>query len=266
MTVEHPTGEAPATPEYVLEVFREWHRIEVAAGEARDIPISFETAFWDWIDSKEVDDWGRAGFGGAMNRAWKIEIAAQRWREFERTASTLGELCHLIASVAKRPMLRPWHHIEGECWPAGAFLTLRSLLAGAGVDPERLTPSASLKPYLTRRYDSLWLAIVRLRPGCGPVPYFTSGERFARTTLMVVFGLSLFAMCMLPILAIPVLILSWIGLFILAQFAGSWQFHDPAIHTFRDLAYTLAGQQPRRQPFSSPVHDNRGGFVPGTQE
>ena len=74
MTVDHPTGEAPATPEYVLDVLREWHRIEVAVGDARDISISFDTPFWDWMDAQEVDDWGRGGFGGAMNRRWSIDI------------------------------------------------------------------------------------------------------------------------------------------------------------------------------------------------
>lgn len=247
MTVDYPTDEAPATPEYVLEVLREWHRIAVAVGDAREIPISLDTPFWDWMDCQEVDDWGRGGFGGAMNRAWSVDIPRKKWKDFEWTASTLGELCELIASQAKRPVLRPWYHIAGECWPAGAFLTLRSLLAGAGLDPSLLTPSAPLEPYLTRRYDSLWLSIARLRPGCGPVPYFTRGERLARKTLMAVFGLSFLGLCVLPILAIPVLMLSWIGFFISSQFMGGWQFQDPTIRSFRDLAYALTGQEPRRQ-------------------
>jgi hypothetical protein len=51
---------------------------------------------------------------------------------------------------------------------------------------------------------------------------------------------------------------------ILAVRAPIWPV-IPAMNTYRDLAYVLAGQQPRCHPLSSPPHDSRGGFDPGTQ-
>jgi hypothetical protein len=247
MTADYPVDEVPATPEYVLEVIRDWHRIAVAAGEADSVTLSFDTPIPDWEDALCIETWGRDGFGAAMNAQWDIDIPAAEWRAFQPISRNLGDLCRLIASLATRPVIRPWKHVAGECSPAGAFLTLRAMLAGAGEDPKHLTPSTPLDQYLTRRYDSLWLQLPRLVPGCGPLPAYTPlGRLIGRGVAMSAF-VSLLGVCFLPVIGIPVLLVSVIGLVLTNRFLGFWEFPNSDIRTFRDLAYALAGQRPRRR-------------------
>jgi hypothetical protein len=134
------------------------------------------------------------------------------------------------------------------------FLTVRAALVGAGEDPKHITPSTPLDPYLTHRYDSLWFQLVRLVPGCGPLPADTRRGRLVLRSLTIIMFLSLLAACFLPIVAIPVLLVSAFGLGLANRFLTFWEFPDSDIRTFRDLAYALAGQQPRRR--IQPPHES----------
>jgi hypothetical protein len=247
MTIDYPLDQAPATPEYVLEVFRALHQMALAAGEADRLSISFDTRIRDWEESLWIDTWGHGGFGAAMNAQWGTDISLAEWKAFRYADRNLGDLCRLISSRATRPMIRPWKHVAGNCLPAGAFLTLRAALAEAGVDPKLLTPSSPLEPFLTRRYDSLWIQLNRLAPGCSPLPAHTSFGRLLEKGIAMCTLLSLPALFLLPIVGVPLLVVSAVGLFLTTRYLGYWKFSDPDIHTFRDLAYCLAGQQPRRQ-------------------
>src|SRR5262245_42802835 len=125
MTADYPTDEVAATPEYVLEVLRDWHRIAVAANEALFLKLTFETPLLEWEESYCIEDWGR--FGVAMSEVWDIDLPVEKWREFARIGKTVSDLCRVIAALATRPVIRPWRHAAGDCLPAGAFLTVRSM-------------------------------------------------------------------------------------------------------------------------------------------
>lgn len=248
MTADYPTGTAPATPEYVLAVLRDWNRIASGFGEAVPLDVTYDTPFREWEDSLEVDDWGRGGFAGAMNAEWGTDIPAEEWDELRSGGRTVGDLCRLVASRATRPVIRPWSHVGGSCLPAGAFLTVRALFASLGEEPARITPSSELAPYLSRHSGPVWQLFARLAPGFGPIP---NQPRYAR----------LLGCCLVP-LGFVVLVTAW-GTGVQGLYAAGalligtalaldrltvfWRFPDPAIRTFRDLAYCLAGQEPRRR-------------------
>jgi hypothetical protein len=254
MTADYPVDEVPATPEYVLAVLRDWHQIAVAAGEADAISITYETSFHDWEDSFGVDWWGRGGLRKAINDSWCIDIPSPEWKEFARVDRTLDDFCRLISKYARQPVLRPWKSIAGECLPAGAFLTVRAMLAKTGVGPGQITPSVSLAPYLSRQHTAFWLEFARAFPMRGPVPSFPhwvasfrQGTRLLglpfllATVVLAMVGPT--ASWMIPlgslfVVALILWLLEWRTVF--------WEFQDKSIVTFRDLAYCLAGQVPRR--------------------
>jgi hypothetical protein len=60
-----------------------------------------------------------------------------------------------------------------ECWSAGTFLTIHSLLAKAGVPVQNVRPSTPLAGY-AREYGAVFIAeIGKLAPGALPVPEIT---------------------------------------------------------------------------------------------
>jgi len=81
----------------------------------------------------------------------------------------LEDVCALIAQHVRLPQVRPAHLLGCTCSPAGAFLTIRSLLHRAGATADEIAPSTPLAPY-TRRYCELFLGpISRLVPGALPL-------------------------------------------------------------------------------------------------
>jgi hypothetical protein len=168
---------------------------------------------------------------------------------------TVREVCEFIAARIRRPVIRPWRHIAGECLPAGAFLTVRSMLAEAGANPDRITPSTSLRRYRTRYGQTLLSAIRRLAPDRvpgrnEPMPW----RAFLCVTLP---GALIILLTLLGKAGVPIPV----GLLLAEIFGGfgvcvfgmlrlrQWEYRKDLgeLVTFRDLAYALAGQEPRRR-------------------
>jgi hypothetical protein len=75
----------------------------------------------------------------------------------------------LIAARVVRPGIRASRLLGSTCAPAGAFLTIRSLLHEAGAPVSEIAPSTRLAPY-TRRFAEVFLGPVsRLAPGALPL-------------------------------------------------------------------------------------------------
>ncbi len=120
------------------------------------------------------------------------------------------------------------------------------------------------------------MALMRLEPGRIPNPGFDFGI-LGRGYGAV--GLAVLAF-LLGLLAVGIGALQLAGVLLgfacsllpaefligfISGYRGPRRIKLDGLLTLRDLSYALAGQQPRRHPFSSPAHDNCGGFVPGTQ-
>lgn len=256
MTADYPVDEVPATPDYVFELFRNyvrtWTRLEVPGsyGDVANDPA--DRHFGRYLTNLEIalED----AYGIALPDSLAIDLGA-----LDR--KTVREVCSAIAvAMNTRPVIRPWRHVGGECLPAGAFLTVRSMLVASGAKPERITPGSSLSRYLFWYGQTLVGGLARLAPGSVPAVR----ERFPLWGFLLV----IFAVVPLGI----VLLLSECGIKMpvwafLASAYGGFPLTVAGLAlmvrcvvrpqmgelvTFRDLAYCLAGQAPRRpiQPTS----------------
>lgn len=171
MNVRYLTINKPASPEYVLAVLRDDHRQQCQYDpEAEpEISLSFDSTIADWRHACDLVPWRR--LGRALNDRWDIRIPDRVWREVLEPANekTLEGVCRLIATYARRPVIRPARMCGAECETAGAFLTIRSLLHECGVCAEHIRPSTPLASY-ARRYTGVFLGpVARLAPGAVPL-------------------------------------------------------------------------------------------------
>ena len=242
MDILYPASNAPATPEFVLAVIKD--------PEADpDVVLSLDTTIAGWRDACDLLGW--RALGRAHNQLWGISCSDGEWRNALEPADQrrLADVCRLIAARTARPVIRPAHILGSLCGPAGAFLTIRSLLHEAGAQAGEINPSTPLAPY-TRTFAGVFLGPVsRLAPGTLPpvriqTPVYDAAVYAVGWSLLV--GL------------IGVIVGAWIGMPLLSaagvvMFALSYAFAwyaaacvPPAtvefgdLRTFRDLAVLMA--------------------------
>lgn len=170
MDVRYQTLDEPATPEYVLAVLRDMHRKQCQYDPEADpsVVLAFETTVSEWRDACDLLAWRE--LGRAYNEVWGIACSDEEWCPFlePKGQRRIADVCELIAARMVRPVIRPSQLLGSMCAPAGAFLTIRSLLHEAGVPAGEIAPSTPLAPY-TRRFAEVFLGPVsRLAPGALP--------------------------------------------------------------------------------------------------
>ena len=155
----------------------------------------------------------------------------------------------MIASRAVRPLIRPSRLSGTGCEPAGAFLTIRSLLHEAGAAAGEIAPSTRLGPY-TRRFAGVFLGpISRLAPGVLPPVRIRTPVYDAAILSLVVAGVSLVIGACTGVNLLTVAG----GVLIASSYALTWyaarcllpasaEFGE--LRTFRDLAVVVAAGRP----------------------
>jgi hypothetical protein len=251
MEVHYPTIDQPATPEYVLAVLQDMHRQQCQWDpEAdRDFVLSMETTVEEWRTACALVEWKR--LGRAHNENWAIRITDAEWRAVLEPADEkrLAEVCELIACRATRPVIRPARLFDCNCAPAGAFLTIRSLLHEAGEDAaNEIAPSTPLAPYF-RRHTNVFLGPVsRLAPGALP-PVRIHNPLYDAALLGSGVGLltALIGACVSPWLVAVGVFLFVLG-WALTWYAARWRLPASVefgeLRTFRDLAVVVAEGKP----------------------
>ncbi len=237
--VEHE----PATPDYVLAVFRDWYGRDPGADP--DVDLSFETTVEEWREHDDLIDWQE--FGRNLNAFWEIDCSDAEWKAVLEPARTkpLAAVCELIARHATRPRIRPSRWLGRTCAPAGAFLAVRSLLTEAGVDPREIAPSTPLAPYARRHWGTLLDVLTRLAPGALPPVRIRTPVHDAAVLGIVIGAVGLLAgnCAGLPVVTIAG------GVLYVSSFAATWiaaRYLLPAsvefgnLMTFRDLAKLIA--------------------------
>lgn len=253
MNVNYPTDEVPATPEYVLELFRELFSEWDEPLESLSFNTTVSEFATEWNDT--ILFWWE--LARPLNEFTGLNLPIEEWKSIlsPMRQRTLRGVCEFVASrMRTRQTIRPWHHIGGDCLPAGAFLTARSILARYGANAREITPSTSLEPYF-QRYDFGWLwELCRLAPGCLPP---LTVDRWDPTCgyfigLAIGGGLMLLG-SILGKVGSQFFAFGFLFLFFTAfvslvtQQLSHKRVELGDLHTFRDLAYALAGQQPRRR-------------------
>ncbi len=250
MEIEYPLIEEPATPEFVLAVLQDMHRLLKNSDMCMDpnAVLDFDTTVREWqiagdlVRGKEL--------GRAHNRIWGIECSNDEWRAVLEPAQErqLRDVCELISKHATRRRIQPTNLVGEPCGPAGAFLTVRSLLASEGADVEGITPTALLAPYLRGHLGTFICSILRLAPGkLPPLEIVGSGEdnpgcRVLSFTIVS----SALGLAMGIITDRPAITWSSLALF-LASLLIAWLIHDGDVEyrfgnvrTFGDLAVAIS--------------------------
>lgn len=262
MDVRYSTIDEPATPEYVLAVLRDMHRQQCQHDPEADpgAVLSFNTTVAEWRDACDLLEW--CELGRACNQLFSISCSDAEWRAALEPADQrrLANVCQLIAGRAVRSLIRPSRLLGRTCAPAGAFLTIRSLLHESGAAVGEIAPSTPLAPY-TRGFAEVFLGPVsRLAPGALPpvrirTPVYDSaiwGLLVAPACVVVgvcsgahlftVAGVVVFASCYA---------LTWYAARCLLP--ASVEFGE--LRTFRDIALVVAGGG---KPTESGAAPNRG--------
>lgn len=254
MTYDRPPALVPATPEYILEVYRDQYRQSLGFDPAvePDVELTFETTVAEWQNACDLLPW--RGLGCALDESWKLGRTDEEWRAVltPERKRTLRDVCEFIAEGAMRPVVEPLNILGGSCLPAGAFLAIRSMLREAGADADSIRPSTPLAEYARLHYGVFLGPISRLSPHALPPARVGSSRPSNAVWLvglsgMVVLLLGMLLYCTQTPLA-PYVILGGSVLVGLA-IAGHWislgllppsSVEFEGLTTFRDLALVMA--------------------------
>lgn len=250
MDASYPTIDEPATKEYVLAVLRGTHRrnFESIAAEGDEFEdLTFDTTIGDWKDNWDFDLMLTSEFGRWLNRWWKIDCTTAEWREVLRHAGEkrLEDLCGIIASRTTQPRIRPARILGRECDEAGAFLTIRSLLADTGADPHAITPSTPLAEFTRRHAATFFGPILNLAPGALPSAKFDTpihNAIFSALILSAVLAIVgwLFSAPIATAVGLVGIALSWAASWIASRWILPKKVQFGDLTTFRDLARVVA--------------------------
>jgi hypothetical protein len=236
-----------ATPDAVLTTLRDQRRqLSNCDPEANPtIDLTHDSTIADWRAACDLLPW--RGLAKALNTHWSVKIPLRDWRRVLTPARSrrLRGVCELLARHAQLPRIRPATVLGKTCAAAGAFLTVRSMLAAAGADVSQLTPSTPLDEF-TGHYPVLFVTrISQLAPGQLPPATLGSspGGGFGLGTLVaaivaIVAGCegATTAAAISAVLAGVLLVTA--GLIAGARGPGSVSFGE--LKTFRDLSRALA--------------------------
>jgi hypothetical protein len=252
MEVEYPIAEVPATPDYVLGMLRDLSSDTHPDADWPTFDTSVSELAEEWNDT--ILFWWE--FARLMNEFTQLNLPSGEWKPVlsPMRERTVGDLCRFIAErIQTRPAIRPWPYVAGECLPAGAFLTARAILARCGADANSITPSTPIAEYL-RRFGAGWVyELAEMAPGRLPAVEASHPlEGVSCGTAVVGFSLLLLgwlvggdggrvaAGCGVSLFFAAILSLT------VADRLLRWRITIGELRTFRDLAYCLAGQEPRR--------------------
>lgn len=153
--------------EEVLAVFRTEYRYseQFDPEEMVGCEISFETTVEEWRDACDLVSWW--GLGRALNADWEIDVSDPDWKGTLEPARrrTLRDVCELIASWARLPVVEPAGLLGGRCDTVGALRAMRVVAGLHEPGALRLRPSAPLGPESGSREWALVRAALKLAPG-----------------------------------------------------------------------------------------------------
>jgi hypothetical protein len=173
MKVERNLPQVPMAPADVLEAIRETYRFAAKLDpEAEpDVDLTLTTTVAEW--RRACDLVGPRALGRALNEWFGVTASDAEWLAALEPSKrvTLAGVCGLVAAKgAMRPVAHPARLAGGECAAAGAFLTIRALLARDGGAAVGLPPSTLLSSLDGRRLVALVSVMGKLAPGVLPVP------------------------------------------------------------------------------------------------
>jgi hypothetical protein len=252
MRDHHKPDLITATADDILAVLRDQHRQQCSYDPEADpdIELSHASTIDEWRQACDLIAW--RPLAKAMNEIWGIEVPLSQWQAVlvPPRKRPLGDVCRLLADNVRLPRVRPAKMLGSNCTTAGAFLTVRTYLAEAGVDVRKIAPSTSLAPY-TRDHLRVFLGPVsRLAPGAIPLVAFK--RRPVVEWILAVFLISLaltgVGACtgVASLESVPALValVSFVAAVVAVNTIGPPDVQFGTLRTFRDLAVALTDRTP----------------------
>ncbi|AKF84731.1 hypothetical protein MFUL124B02_03560 [Myxococcus fulvus 124B02] len=142
----------PATPEEVLAQLRSKlaHDAALDGFVDEDLSLGFETPLSHWeaaLDADFRDFWlGWTPLAAWLQTRLHVEVPPRELNAALRAhrKPTMGHLCEFLAPRLRLPIVEPLRVAGTSCLTAGAFITLRTAMVGAGLPFERARPSTPL--------------------------------------------------------------------------------------------------------------------------
>jgi hypothetical protein len=248
MTGHLPIHTRPMTPDEVLDGLRDI--LCRTTGQPWAVVVSelqLDTALLDLAVEEVGFDpvWVELYFGtGPLSDEWW-----QRVWEF----GTIRGLCMALAQFVEVPVIEPVTVLGRPSPSAGAFLTVRALLARAGADVSDLRPSTPLLPYLWLWPGVFRWELPRMAPGRIPEVRFQN-RRLTRRVLGAVIGLGGLVFSFWVAKHFPAIGAVLAGVFVkvflldllrtpFAARARNWSVEFGDLYDFRDLVAALLGDR-----------------------
>jgi hypothetical protein len=170
MDSHYETIKTPATPEYILEIFKDRHRLTCDFGESfePDMTLTMDSTINDWRNAEDLLEW--KPLGKALNNNFGIDLGDEEWKSLLEPESqkTLRGVCERIAKDTFQEQIKPTNLLGKSCIKGGIFLTIRSKLAQAGAPVDHLSPSSELAPYAKNHLGVFLEISSKLFPGKFP--------------------------------------------------------------------------------------------------
>lgn len=245
----------PVTPEYVLAVFNDWHRMDYEANYLREPPelLTFETTIEDWLFDADFISW--RSVARWLNEVWEISVTAREWKTVlaPMRKKTLAGVCKLIAQHAQVPVIREQSFFGKPCRPASVFLTIRAMLQEAGVDVSEIRPSTSLEEYARQHWELFWGDFTMLAPGALPPCRLVRTPGQTLETACITIGAGMFLLGLIlgmidslilvfPLILCPLLL---VRIFCFPALGPTYIYFGD-LKTFRDLSETIAVHEAAR--------------------
>lgn len=160
VVIDHITKK-PTTPEFVLAVFVEQHRLGFAD---HSISLSFEMTIEEWRNASFLEDSLKLRQG--LNKFWELDCSDSEWNNVLEPANvkTLLDVCTFIADRTTIPEISPADIAGQNCMAAGAFFAICSRLRDAGVVTDEISPSTPLAKYTGRHCEVFYKLITKIAP------------------------------------------------------------------------------------------------------
>ena len=173
-----------------------------------------------------------------------LSLPDDEWFATLKPSHTVGDFCEAVASLNEVRVIEPSTVLGTRCETAGAFLTLKRMLADNGADVSHLGPSSEVGPYLQERPEVFqWfrLATGRHFP---PFHQLTHWSLLAMVLTLPGAGVLWLVKAEIGACALVVIALSFLLVAVHARPRFQPTFDGGQVATFRDLIHVALGRRP----------------------
>lgn len=155
------------TPDEVLDLLR-YNQVLFEECDEESDDISGDTSVYDWFERSDDGQFSRAwvATAGTLNMNFGIDVPLNEWKNILNPPRQrrLADVCRFVAKRATVPDIPIPRILGTPCRSAGAFHTVRKLLAAQGAVTSGLTPSSPLSEYAANGMPEIGMDLIRMSP------------------------------------------------------------------------------------------------------